>query len=102
MGSLSSPLGQVRLAAGWAERPGDDGGGEGFPVGVGVGVRRALDGLGGDRERQRCPPRYGDEVVVELGGGVDGVEDLLGGAPAGGRPLLEQAEGVAVPVCEVA
>src|SRR6266571_920712 len=71
------------------------------PVCVGVGEAGALYGLGGLGQRHGLPVRDFDECAIELGGGVDGVHDLRGGAPALRWALLEQAEAVAVAVVQV-
>ena len=42
-----------------------------------------------------------DQFLVEPPGAVPGVHDLLLGAPVVGGALLEQAEGVAVPIAQV-
>src|SRR5215470_158334 len=81
----------------------DDVAGDLFPLGVVVGVGGDLDGLGGVGQRQLVPVVYVDQALVEGGGGVLGVLQLLRGAPAGGRALLEQAHRVVVVgVAEVA
>src|SRR5689334_3533131 len=67
-----------------------------FPLGVGVGVGGDLDGLGGVGDAHVLPAADAGEALVEGGRGVDRVVDFLGGAPAGGGALLEQAEGVVV------
>ena len=61
-----------------------------------------LDGLGGVVEAHLLPTVDGHQVLVELRGCVGGVHDLLRGAPALGRALLEQAQAVAVAVVEIA
>jgi hypothetical protein len=68
---------------------GGEGLGEELPVGVGVGERGALNGLGGLREGDGLPIRDGHWAFEERGGAVDGVGELGGGAPALGGSLLE-------------
>ncbi len=76
-----------------------------LPLRVGVGERRALDALRRLVQRLGSPARVGrlvtGQCVQERVGGVDGVGDLGGGAPAGGGPLLEQSQGVTVAVVQV-
>src|SRR5262249_9203203 len=69
--------------------------------GGGVGVCGAFDGLRGGVDAHLLPAGDCEEVAVELGGGVGGVHDLGGGAPALGGALLEESEAVAVAVVEV-
>src|SRR5262249_55391574 len=72
-----------------------------FVLGVGVGVCGAFDGLRGVVDGHLLPAGDCEEVAVELCGGVGGVHDLGGGAPALGGALLEEAEAVAVAVIQV-
>src|SRR5690606_13837903 len=91
-------LGDVGVGAGAVDGV-DDVAGLGFVLGVVVGVGGDLDLLGGLGQGHVLPAVDLDQALEELGGGVVGVLDLLDGAPpAGGRALLEQAEGVVVVV----
>lgn len=60
-----------------------------------------MHGLGGDGDGQVLPVRYCQQMPVELLAAVGGVHDLRDGAPALRRPLLEQADAVAVAVGQV-
>ena len=79
-----------RLAA----QGGGEGAGHHLMLGVGLRVRRALDALGGIGDIQRLVPGDLDERIVERIAGVVRVHHLRRGAPALGRPLLEQPAGV--------
>lgn len=61
---------------------GDDLSGGLLVLGVSVGKAGAFDGLCGVVDGHLLPTRDGEKVLVELGGGVSGVHDLGGGAPA--------------------
>ena len=63
-------------------------------LGVGLGVCRALDPLGGVGDFQGCVAGHLHEGIVEGIRGVDRVHDLFLGAPALGRALLEEAPGI--------
>src|SRR5829696_7611986 len=69
---------------------------------VELGVAGPLHGLGDVGEPSGLPPRHRHQPVVELAGGVDRVLHLGLGAPPLGGTLLEEAEGVPVPVVEIA
>ena len=91
-----------------AEQVGDVAG-DRLPLGVGVGVARALDGLGGLGERHLLPAGDVEQAGVagvlglaeERPRGEHGVGDLGAAPPAGRGSLLEQAAGVAVAAGEV-
>jgi hypothetical protein len=68
---------------------------------VGLGEGGALHRLRGDRDLHVLVALDLDEAVVERVGRVHRVEDLLLGAPALRRSLLEQPERVAVAVLEI-
>ena len=74
----------------------DEVGGLGVPLGIAVAERGDLDGLGGVGQRLVLPVGLLGEFGQERLGGVVRVGQLLRAAPARGRALLEQAEGVVV------
>src|SRR5687767_13803407 len=73
-----------------------------LPLLVGLGKAGPLNGLRDLGETTRLPVRNLHETVVELSGRIDRVLHLRLAAPALRGPLLEEAEGVAVAVVEVA
>src|SRR5215204_565560 len=68
---------------------------------VGIGIAASLDLLGHLGDVNLLPVVDLHQRLVELAGGVVGIEELLAGAPALGRSLLEQTDRVAVAVVEV-
>src|SRR5829696_4389769 len=68
---------------------------------IGIRIAAVLDPLGHRGDVRRFPVLDLDQRVVELVGGVVGIEQLLAATPALGWSLLEQADRIEVAVVQV-